>query len=40
MQIGQRIFQHEKWLKSLMVIGAKKGLKELFPDMGPAQEYV
>jgi len=37
MQIGQRIFQAKKWLKSSMMIGAQKGLKESFPDMGPAQ---
>ena len=40
MQKGQRNFQNKKWLKSSMMIGAREGSKELFPDMGPAQECV
>ena len=33
-------FPNKKWLKRLVMIGAQERLKELLPDMGPAQEYV
>ena len=33
-------FSNKKWLKRLVMIGAQERLKDLLPDMGPAQEYV